>query len=130
MKRIATPKYGLAMTEKSIVFARSVLTTTQSYENMKDKIYCIYILTNRTNKVLYTGVTSDLPGRVYQHKNKLVKGFTQKYNIDKLVYYEVAESAYGAITREKQIKAGSRKKKIELIYSINPEWNDLYSFIL
>jgi putative endonuclease len=87
-------------------------------------------LTNKNNKVLYTGVTSDLPGRIYQHKNKMVEGFTNKYNVDKLIYYETMESAYGAITREKQIKAGSRKKKIDLINKMNPEWKDLYNSIL
>lgn len=82
-------------------------------------------MTNQRHTVLYTGISSDLPGRVYQHKNKLVKGFTKRYNVDKLVYYEVYYSAYEAITREKQIKAGSRKKKIKLIEKMNPEWKDL-----
>ena len=67
---------------------------------------------NKRNTVLHTGVSSNLPGRIYEHKNKLVKGFTGRYNINKLVYYEVCNSAYEAITREKQIKAGSRQKKL------------------
>ena len=82
-------------------------------------------MTSKRNTVLYTGITSDLPKRVYHHKNKLVEGFTKKYNIVKLVYYECFENVESAIRREKQIKAGSRKKKIELINSINPTWKDL-----
>lgn len=90
------------------------------------KQYFIYIMTNKNNTVLYTGVTNNLQKRVYQHKEKLVDGFTKKYNINKLVYYEVFGDIYGAISREKQIKAGSRQKKIILINSINKEWKDLY----
>ena len=82
-------------------------------------------MTNKANTVLYTGVTNDLERRIYEHKNKFNKGFTSKYNINKLVYYEKSDNAYDAINREKQIKAGSRKKKIELIKSINKEWKDL-----
>ncbi|MBQ4078268.1 GIY-YIG nuclease family protein [bacterium] len=90
----------------------------------------VYILFNKSDGVLYTGVTSDLVKRVFEHKSKVIKGFTQKYNVDKLGYYEVFEDIEQAILREKQIKAGSRKKKIELIESINPEWRDLYEDIL
>lgn len=86
----------------------------------------VYLLANKHNNVLYTGVTSDLIRRVYEHKNKLVKGFTQKYNVDRLVYYEACENIVVAIQREKQIKGWSRKKKDELINALNPEWNDLY----
>jgi putative endonuclease len=75
---------------------------------------------------LYTGVTNDLRRRVYEHKEKLVKGFTSKYNCDKLVYFEHFDHIDDAIAREKQIKAGSRKKKLDLINSLNPEWVDLY----
>ena len=82
-------------------------------------------MTNKDNTVLYTGVTSDLVARIYEHKNKLVKGFTEKYNITKLVYYEEFGDVEAAIAREKQIKAGSRKKKIDLINSINASWRDL-----
>ncbi len=89
----------------------------------------VYILASGRNGTLYVGVTSDLVGRVYQHKHKLVKGFTEKYGCDKLVYYEMHETMESAITREKQIKAGSRKKKLELIESMNPEWLDLYDSI-
>ena len=83
--------------------------------------FFIYILTNKNNTVLYTGVTKDLRERVYQHKEKLVKGFTQKYNVDKLVYHKRFSHIDEAIAREKQIKAGSRQKKIDLINSLNPE---------
>ena len=96
---------------------------------MADFISAIYIITNNHNTTLYTGVTRDLVSRVYQHKNKFIKGFSQKYNCNKLVYYEVHLDIYSAISREKQIKAGSRKKKIELIEKLNPEWKDLYESI-
>lgn len=86
----------------------------------------VYILTNKNNSVLYTGVTSNLVKRIWQHKNKVIKGFTYKYNINKLVFYEVYESISEAISREKQIKAGSRKKKLTLIVKVNPEFKDLY----
>ena len=88
--------------------------------------YYVYILTNKNNSVLYTGVTKDLVRRVYEHREKLADGFTKKYNIDKLVYYEVFRDIKDAITREKQIKAGSRADKIRLIDGINGEWRDLY----
>jgi putative endonuclease len=90
-----------------------------------DKEFCVYIMTNERNTVLYTGVTSDLNKRVYAHKSKTVKGFTQKYSITKLVYYEVYSGANEAILREKQIKGGSRRKKIDLINSMNNSWKDL-----
>ena len=85
----------------------------------------VYIMTNKKNTTLYTGVTSNLPERVWQHKQKLVDGFTKKYNIITLVYYEYYNDMRDALEREKQIKGGSRKKKIILIESINPNWNDL-----
>ena len=86
-------------------------------------------MTNKRNTVLYTGVTSNLKTRVYEHKMKVVEGFTRKYNVVKLAYYEVFDDVKNAITREKQIKAGSRDKKIKLIKSMNPEWKDLYGEI-
>ncbi|BAZ25101.1 excinuclease ABC, C subunit, N-terminal [Kalymmatonema gypsitolerans NIES-4073] len=86
--------------------------------------YYVYILTNRS-KTLYTGVTNDLIRRVYEHKQKLIPGFTQKYNIDKLAYYEDTVDVTAAIAREKQIKGWLRVKKIALIESMNPEWHDL-----
>jgi putative endonuclease len=90
-----------------------------------ERLYCVYIMTNRYHTVLYTGVTGDLAKRVYQHKEKLVNGFTQQYNVTQLVYYEVFQDPTQAILREKQIKAGSRQKKIDLINKLNPEWRDL-----
>jgi putative endonuclease len=86
--------------------------------------YYIYIMTNKS-KTLYTGMTNNLERRVYEHKNKLIKGFTKKYNIIRLVYYEVSKSVEVAIAREKQIKGWLRRKKIDLIESVNPQWNDL-----
>ena len=91
-----------------------------------EKVYCIYIPTNQRHTVLYTGVTGDLKSRVHQRREKLLPGFTNRYNVCKLVYYEAGYNASGAIAREKQIKAGSRQKKIELINRLNPEWRDLY----
>jgi putative endonuclease len=90
------------------------------------KLYCVYILTNQRHTVLYTGVTSDLKARVYQHREKLIPGVTSRYNVCKIVYYEVADNPSTAIGREKQIKAGSRRKKLELINAMNPQWRDLY----
>ena len=90
----------------------------------------IYILFNKKNGTLYVGVTSDLIKRIYEHKNKIIDGFTKKYAIDKLGYYEIYEDIESAIQREKQIKSGSRKKKIELIETMNPDWNDLYHQIV
>jgi len=90
----------------------------------------IYILTNKNNNVLYTGVTINLVKRIWEHKNKIVEGFSKKYNLHKLVYYEFFENINQAIIREKQIKAGSRKKKIDLINKFNPDWKDLYNQIL
>lgn len=91
-----------------------------------DRTYFVYILTNRHNTVIYTGVTNDLLRHVYEHKSKLVEGFTKRYNVDQLVYYKAFDRIENAIVREKQIKAGSRAKKIALVNSMNPEWNDLY----
>lgn len=86
--------------------------------------YYVYIMTNYS-KTLYTGVTNDLTRRIYEHKQKLIPGFTEKYNITKLVYFEETSNVNAAITREKQIKGWLRSKKITLIESLNPEWNDL-----
>ncbi len=90
-----------------------------------DKNYFVYIMTNKNNTTLYTGVTNDLKRRVFEHKNKLVEGFTAKYNIIKLVYYEVYADIHEAIFREKQIKGGSRARKIKLVEEMNPAWKDL-----
>ncbi len=88
-------------------------------------MYFVYILTNKTNKVLYTGVTNNLERRLYEHKNHLVDGFSSRYNTTKLVYYEISESVESAIAREKQIKAYRRDKKIALINESNSERKDL-----
>ena len=90
----------------------------------------VYILFNKRNGTLYTGITSNLIKRVYEHKNKLPEGFTSKYGVDKLGYYEAHENIVSAIEREKQLKGGSRKKKLELIEAMNPDWNDLYESII
>ena len=87
-------------------------------------------MTNPFNTVIYIGVTNDLVRRVYEHKNKLLKGFSSKYNLSKLVYYEIAIDIEAAILREKQLKAGSRKNKLALILKDNPEFDDLYESIL
>ena len=92
---------------------------------MKSKAYYVYLMTNKNNTVIYTGVTNDLARRVYEHQYKLVDGFTKRYNIDKLVYYEMTNDVESALAREKQIKAGSRQKKVDLINSCNSEWNEL-----
>ena len=86
----------------------------------------VYILSNSAGTVLYTGVTSNLQARVDQHKRKLVEGFTKTYNVDRLVFYEESDEAMAAFEREKQIKGGSRKRKLDLINSFNPEWRDLF----
>ena len=91
-----------------------------------DKQYYIYILSNETNTVVYTGVTNDLKRRVFEHKEKFVEGFTKKYNISKFVYYEVCQDVMSAISREKQLKGINRLKKNELITQFNPYWQDLY----
>jgi putative endonuclease len=91
-----------------------------------DKQYYVYIMTNKTHTTLYTGVTRDLVRRVYEHREKLADGFTKKYNVVKLVYYEVFAHVEDAINREKQIKAGSRQKKLQSINRMNKEWRDLY----
>ncbi|HNR19249.1 MAG TPA: GIY-YIG nuclease family protein [Bacteroidia bacterium] len=88
--------------------------------------YFVYVLTNASHKVLYTGVTNDLTRRIFEHKKKLVKGFTSKYNTNKLVYFERFDYIDLAIHREKQIKGYSREKKESLINSFNPSWMELY----
>jgi putative endonuclease len=95
-----------------------------------EKDYFVYILANRWNLVLYTGITSDLVRRVFEHREKLVEGFTRKYNVYKLIYYEVYTDVMEAIAREKQIKGYSRKKKAALIEKTNSKWNDLYDEIV
>jgi putative endonuclease len=95
-----------------------------------DKDYYVYIMSNGTNTVTYIGVTNDLYRRIYEHKNKLVRGFTARYNVNKLVYHETTESIESAIMREKQIKSWPRKSKVALINVGNPDWHDLYEQLL
>ena len=94
------------------------------------KNYYVYIMANKTNTTIYIGVTGNLIKRVWEHKNKLVGGFTKRYNVNKLVYYEETTDANSAIAREKQLKGWNRAKKNQLIESINPNWDDLYDDIL
>jgi putative endonuclease len=94
------------------------------------KLPAVYILSNKRNGTLYTGVTSNLPKRIWEHKNNVVAGFTRKYRIHNLVWYEIHENMQSAIEREKQIKAGSRKRKLSLIEESNTQWRDLYEDIL
>lgn len=95
-----------------------------------DKQYYVNILANKRNGTLYTGITKDLVKRVYEHKNNLVEGFTKKYNIHMLVYYESTQNIMSAITKEKQIKAWKRTWKLNLIEKMNPDWNNLYDKII
>jgi putative endonuclease len=95
-----------------------------------NKTFCVYVVTNRRNGALYVGVTSDLPRRIWQHKQKEVAGFTARYGVDKLVYYQTCESAESAIQREKQLKKWSRSWKLRLIEEKNPDWRDLYEEIV
>ena len=96
---------------------------------MEEKVGNIYMLTNKTNEVIYTGVTNDLKRRIYEHRNKMIKGFTERYQVQKLVYFELFNRIDDAIVREKRIKGGSRAKKIKLISSLHPQWGDLYDKI-
>jgi len=102
------------------------VATDEAIPTMEKRGY-IYILTNNTNTVSYTGITSNLQKRIFEHKEKLVEGFTKRYNVSKLVYFEQFDNIKDAIKREKQIKGGSRQDKINLIKSINPELVDLYN---
>lgn len=92
--------------------------------------YCVYIMTNKNNTTLYIGVTGNLPKRVYEHKKKLVDGFTKRYNLDKLVYFEQTENVQSALQREKQLKNWHREWKINLVNRLNPEWKDLADTLL
>ena len=109
------------------VIARALARSNLVY--FMNKYYYVYLMSNERNTVLYAGVTNDLKKRVFEHKNKLCSGFTSKYNVTNLIYYEMFQDINCAIEREKQIKAGSRKKKIELINFANKSWKDLYSEI-
>ena len=89
--------------------------------------YYVYLLTNWNDKVMYVGVTNNLERRIYEHKNKLIKGFTEKYNVNKLVYFEETQDVNAAIEREKEIKKWRREKKNQLVNLMNPKWDDLSS---
>ena len=91
------------------------------------RTYYVYLLTNWNNKVIYLGVTNNLERRLYEHKNKLVKGFTEKYNVNRLVYFEETQDVTAAIAREKEIKKWRREKKNQLVNRMNPNWKDLSS---
>ena len=95
-----------------------------------EKVGYVYILFNKRGGTLYVGVTSDLVKRIYEHKNKFVKGFTSRYDVTKLGYYEVYEDITHAIEREKQLKHGSRMDKLQLINQMNPRWEDLFEKII
>ena len=91
----------------------------------EERNYCVYLMMNKRNTVIYTGISGSLLGRVYQHKKGEIAGFTQKYKVKKLVHFEMTNNPYDAICREKQIKSWSRKRKLELIKRDNPNFNDL-----
>jgi putative endonuclease len=116
--------------KQSLTFSpRTTRYSNNYYTYTIDNQYFVYIMTNKFNTVLYTGITNNLIRRVYEHKEGLIKGFTSRYNVDKLVYYEVFEDITEAISREKQIKGGSRQRKIDLVDLFNGEWKDLYEEI-
>ncbi|MFC1818159.1 GIY-YIG nuclease family protein [Thermodesulfobacteriota bacterium] len=92
---------------------------------MTDRTYYVYLLTNWNNKVIYVSITNDLERRIYEHKEKFVKGFTEKYNVNKLVYYEQTPDINAALNREKEIKKWRREKKNRLVVNTNPLWRDL-----
>lgn len=91
----------------------------------EERCYYVYLLTNWNNRVMYVGVTNNLRRRLYEHQNKLVEGFTKKYNVTKLVYYETTNDVITALAREKEVKKWRREKKNNLVIAVNPEWNDL-----
>lgn len=117
-----------AVTVGWIAVFRSVFSCDKGMD--MDKQPAVYILANRCNGTLYTGVTSNLVKRVWEHKSDLVEGFTRRYAVHLLVYYELLDTMEAAIAREKQVKAGSRAKKLRLIESMNMGWKDLYDSIL
>jgi predicted GIY-YIG superfamily endonuclease len=126
---LATKQSRAERAEGLDCFVASLLAMTEKRnEGMKQP--CVYIMANRRNGTLYTGVTSNPPRRFFEHREGIVKGFSKKYQCKMLVWYELYESMYEAITREKQIKAGSRAKKLALIENFNPSWKDLYDTLL
>ena len=99
-------------------------------ENILKEQFFVYIMSNRKKGILYIGVTSNLVARISQHKNELIEGFTKKYHLHNLIYYEVHENAESAITREKHLKQWKRNWKIDLIEKMNPQWRDFYQDII
>jgi len=121
----------MARNEATPKLYRSITTNFYLADMIMQRGGCVYIMTNKLNTVLYTGVTSDIIVRVYQHKNKIYpNSFTAKYNCNKLVYYQFYPHIEEAIAAEKAIQGGNRKNKINLINALNPEWNDLYDDLL
>ena len=118
------------MVNFNLLSLRGAKRRSNPENNMNGKQGYIYILFNKRNGTLYTGVTSNLVKRVYEHKNNLVEGFTKKYSVHYLGYYEIYDNIESAILREKQIKAGSRNAKLALIEKMNPKWEDLYYKII
>ena len=114
---------------KSCHCERSVAISFFIYNTYMNEYY-VYMITNKYNTTLYIGVTNNLVRRIYEHKNKLVEGFSAKYNLNKLIYYEVTTDVESAINREKQLKNYSRAKKEKLIKDFNPNKNDLYPNII
>jgi putative endonuclease len=102
--------------------------SSKAREKMKEKFY-VYVTASLHNRVLYIGMTSDLTKRIWEHKNKVVKGFSKTYNVDRLVYFETYDDAENAIKRERNMKEWKRQWKIDLIEKENPNWNDLYETI-
>jgi len=132
----ALPQDGYAILQGASAAKQSPATCTGTSDvllHIKDYVMdiqpAVYLLTNKPNGTLYTGVTSDLRKRIWQHKQKVTKGFCARYNLTRLIYFEIFEDMYQTISREKQLKAGSRKSKIKLIESTNPDWRDLYTDI-
>lgn len=119
-----------AFARRRFIDEDSILAPTKQSIIMQDNYSYVYILTNFTNKVLYVGCTGrELKERIWQHKEKAVDGFTKRYNVNKLVYFELFEDLEVALNREVQIKGGSRANKIKLISGLNPTWKDLYEYI-
>ena len=123
---LGSPKYLLTLVNggRSSSF-KAVISTEGRNLVASGKNYYVYILTNWNNKVMYIGVTNNLERRLYEHKNKLIKGFTQKYNVNKLVYFEETGDVFSALEREKEVKKWRREKKDALVLKVNDEWKDL-----
>ena len=127
MRKAKIRSFTFIQDDKTVVTLslRRVLSAVTKLLHRGDTLYYVYILANWNNKVLYTGVTGNLQRRIYEHKNKLADGFTNKYNVDKLVYYDSTDDVREAIKREKEIKGWKRIKKDDLVSEFNPEWRDL-----